>query len=112
MPKLVTFPSADGGEVTVQVQDADPFTGVAMRGMTGDALVQRANETIDDAIARIKPAVRSLLSELRSSDAAPDDIEVAFGIQMSAEVGAFVAAASSTANFSIKLRWTSAAAST
>jgi hypothetical protein len=41
---------------------------------------------------------------------APDEIELTFGIQLSAEFGAIVTNATSTANFAITMRWARAAA--
>ena len=53
------------------------------------------------------PAVTSLLRQMRGQQDAPDELEVEFGIQVSLEVGAYVAAASSAANFRVTMRWRS-----
>jgi hypothetical protein len=106
MTRLVTFRTADGADVVVQVDDdGGQQPGMVTRGLRDAAVVQRVEQTFDDALSRVQPAVRSMLAQLRSPTDGPDEIEVEFGIQMSAEVGAFVAGASSSANFKVTLTW-------
>ncbi|MEZ0449391.1 CU044_2847 family protein [Cellulomonas sp. ICMP 17802] len=109
MTQLLTFGTADGAEVVVQVDDGADLPGMVTRGLRDGAVVQRVEQTFDDALSRVQPAVRAMLAQLRSPVDGPDQIEVEFGIQMSAEVGAFVAGASSTANFKVTLTWKSTA---
>ena len=70
------------------------------RGVT-----EQAQQTFEQAVARVQPAAQALVSRLRAVADAPEEIGVEFGLQLSAEAGAFVAAASSTANFKITLTW-------
>ncbi|WP_456846974.1 CU044_2847 family protein [Cellulomonas sp. P5_C6] len=105
MTRLVTFSTADGADVVVQVDDDAGVPGMVTRGLGDSQVVQRVQQSFDDALARVQPAVRSMLAQLRSPVDTPDEIEVEFGIQMSAEVGAFVAGASSAANFKVTLTW-------
>jgi hypothetical protein len=44
-------------------------------------------------------------SQLRSLASAPDEVQVEFGLSLSAEAGAFIAAASTEANFKVSLTW-------
>jgi Trypsin-co-occurring domain 1 len=56
-------------------------------------------------VARVQPAAQALVSRLRSLVDAPEEIGVEFGLELRAEAGAFIAAASSTANFKVTLTW-------
>jgi len=105
MVQLVEFPLADGGTVLVQVADGD--SGEATRGWgdQGTKVVEQARQSFEDAVARVQPAVQGLLTQLRSLAEAPEQIEVEFGLQLSAEVGAFVAGASTTGNFKVSMTW-------
>ena len=67
-------------------------------------LVLRGQEGHDLSFSGLKTA---LLRQVRGQDDAPDELEVEFGIQISLEVGAYIAAASSTANFRVTMRWRS-----
>ena len=105
MVQLVEFPLKDGGTVLVQVADGD--SGEVTRGW-GDRdtrVVEQARQSFEQAVARVQPAVQGLLTQLRSLAEAPEQIEVEFGLQLSAEVGAFVAGASTTGNFKVSMTW-------
>jgi Trypsin-co-occurring domain 1 len=104
MSGLVEFPLQDGGTVLVQVDEA--VAGPATRGLGGQRLVtEQARQTFEQAIARVQPAAQALISRLRALADAPDEVGVEFGLELSAEAGAFIASASSTANFKVTLTW-------
>ena len=119
MTRLVEFQLQDGGSVLVQVDEA--AAGPVTRGL-GDSrtVTEQARLTFEDAISRVQPAAQSLISrlrarvqpaaqalvsQLRSLVDAPEEIGVEFGLELSAEAGAFIASASSTANFKVTLTW-------
>ena len=105
MQHIAVFTTSDGDEVAVQVAD-DGSGGVTFRGGGGAGqLVERTQQNLDEVLAHTRPAVVSLLRQLRGHDDAPDEIEVEFGIQVSLEVGAFIATADSAANFRVTMRW-------
>ena len=81
----------------VQVDDGAP--GEVTRGWADrdTRVVEQARQSFEQAIGRVQPAVQGLLNQLRALADTPEQIEVEFGLQLSAEVGAFVAGASTTA---------------
>jgi hypothetical protein len=103
MAQLVEFPLAAGGSVLVDVttQQAGPVT----RGLKGTDVVERARQTFEDAVGRVQPAVEGVINQLGSLAEAPDEVHVEFGLDLHAEAGAFIAAVSSTANFTVALTW-------
>ncbi|GAA2030286.1 hypothetical protein GCM10009819_12420 [Agromyces tropicus] len=105
MRRLAIYTTADGDEVAVEVADDAIAPGVTTRGGGAGGLVERTQQNLDDVLAHARPAVRSLLRQLREHDDAPDELEVEFGIQVSLEVGAFIASADSSANFRVTMRW-------
>jgi Trypsin-co-occurring domain 1 len=102
MGRLIEFPLEDGGNILVEVDTAGPVT----RGL-GDrhGVTEQARHTFEQAVARVQPAAQALVSQLRSLADAPEEIGVEFGLELSAEAGAFIAAASSSANFKVTLVW-------
>jgi NADPH-dependent glutamate synthase beta subunit-like oxidoreductase len=105
MVQLVEFPLEGGGSVLVQVDDVG--TGEVTRGW-GDRdarVVEQARQSFEQAVGRVQPAVQGLLTQLRSLAETPEQIQVEFGLQLSAEVGAFVAGASTTGNFKVSMTW-------
>jgi Trypsin-co-occurring domain 1 len=101
--ELVEFPLESGGTVLVDVAPASG--GPVRRGLSPEGLASRADQTLEAAFARVKPAAAALVEGLRSVADGPDQIEVTFGIRLSGEAGAMVAKTAAEANFSVALRW-------
>jgi Trypsin-co-occurring domain 1 len=107
MSRLTTFTTAEGEEVTIQVADGSGAGEITTRGWGSSTnAVDRAGQTLDDALTQVQPAVRSLVRQLRSNDLGPDEFEVEFGIQLSVDVGAFISA-TTACNFRVTMRWIS-----
>jgi hypothetical protein len=73
-------------------------------------LSERALETFEQALARVRPAVDGVIAQLRSLAQAPDEGRVEFGLELHALAGAFIASASTSANFMVGLTWRRGAA--
>lgn len=107
VPGLAEFQLEDGGSVLVQVTDGHVADGGVTRGW-GDRdmrVVEQAQQSFERAVARVQPAVQGLLNELRSLAETPEQIQVEFALQLSAEVGAFIAGASTSGNFKVTMTW-------
>lgn len=104
--RLITYTTEDGEEVAVQVPDDAAPGEYVTRGWTGGGsqTVERTEQGLDGALARIQPAVRSLITRLRSETYDPDEIQVEFGVQLSVGVGAFITAGT-TSNFRVLMTW-------
>ena len=103
MDQLVEFPLASGGSVLVQLPEH--ASGPVTRGLKGAEITERAQQTFEEAVGRVRPAVEGVITQLRSLTEAPDEVHVEFGIDLHAEAGAFIAAVSTTANFTVALTW-------
>jgi hypothetical protein len=100
--KLVEFRLEDGSSLLVEAESADREI---TRGGRAEGLTVEASESFEGALRRVQPAAVAIVERLRGLSDAPEEIEVEFGIQLSAEVGAFVARAAGEANFRVALRW-------
>jgi hypothetical protein len=67
--------------------------------------VEKSDKTFEDATAAVTPAARSLIARLRSMDDAPDEVGIEFGVQLSAQTGAFIASMGAEANFKVSMTW-------
>ncbi|NUR60943.1 MAG: hypothetical protein HOV87_20120 [Catenulispora sp.] len=105
MGQLVPFTTDDGVAVLVEVNAPSPDGGPVMRGTRPAAIADRARHSFEDAVGHIEPAVQGLVQRMRSLAEKPDEVLVKFGINLHAEAGAFIAAAGTTANFSVALTW-------
>jgi hypothetical protein len=101
---LVEFPVEDGGSVLVEVSSASSSSPV-LRGLGGRDVVEKAQCTIEAAVGRVQPAASAIITQLRGMAQSPDEVQLEFGISLHAEAGAFVASASSSANFTVTLHW-------
>jgi hypothetical protein len=109
MVRLPEYPLEAGGSVLIQVEDGHGGDVEVTRGW-GDRdrrVVEQARESFEQAVARVQPAVQGLVAQLRSLADSPDEISVEFGLELSAEVGAFVAGASTKGNFKVTMTWNS-----
>ena len=104
MESLVEFTSAGGEAVLVEVAGGQG-AAVTTRGMDSVAVFSRAGQTFEDALSRIHPAVQGVVDQMLSLAHRPDEVSVEFGLDLHAEAGAFIAAASTTANFTVSLTW-------
>ena len=103
--RLVEFALEDGGTVVVEVDE--PSGAPVTRGIGKDrsTLVVEADKTFEDATAAVTPAVRSLIVRLRSIENPPDEVGIQFGVQLSAQTGAFIASVAAAANFTVSMTW-------
>ncbi|CAN7164140.1 CU044_2847 family protein [Terrabacter sp. LjRoot27] len=105
MGQLVEFAAADGEVVLVEVS-SDLTRRPVTRGLGGGVdVVERANVSFEEAVGRVQPAVEGVVARLRALPEAPDEVHVEFGLNLHAEAGAFIASASTTANFTVALTW-------
>jgi hypothetical protein len=111
MPRYAEFPVEGGGTVVVEVDGragpADWTTGdrPTTRGLGGGEVITRAEATFGETMSRIQPVASGLIASLRATLDPPDAVDIEFGIQMSADLGAFIAKASAEANFKVALHW-------
>ena len=103
MKRLVEFPLEDGTTIIVEVDE--PETEGVVRAGRADEIVKKVQYTFEEALNRVKPAAETIIAKLRDLSSAPDQVEVEFGLKLSAEAGAFFASASAEANFVITLSW-------
>jgi hypothetical protein len=104
MKRLIDFNMDDGGKLVVEVEDV-MFSSGAMRGGLSSDIMVKAEQTFESALARIKPAVRAIAASIHDVYHPADEVEVTFGIKLSAEAGAIITSTSTEANFEVKLKW-------
>lgn len=104
MKRLAEFSLDDGSTILVEVDTPDSVGGT-MRGVAPSEMVEKARDTFEAALAKIRPAAEAIISKLRDLSERPDIVEVEFGLKLSASAGAVIASAATEANFKINLTW-------
>jgi len=104
MKRLIEFPLADATFLLVEVDEPDS-TDPLVRAARPSEVVTRAQQTFEEALEKVKPAASIIIQKLRSLHDSPDEIEVEFGLKLTAEAGAVVATAGVEANYKVTLKW-------
>jgi len=101
VPHLVEFELEEGGHVLVEV----PGGGALVTRGGGGQVQERATESFNKSIAKVKPAADALLASMTDMRQRPDEITIEFGVTFSAEAGAFIGSVGAEANFRVQLKW-------
>ncbi|WP_157562897.1 CU044_2847 family protein [Micromonospora chokoriensis] len=68
--------------------------------------IRPARQTLEMALAQVKPALDGALGVVRGMSVRPDQVEVEIGVTLTAEAGAVVARTSAQGHLKVKLIWT------
>lgn len=104
MTQLIEFPLDDGQTIVLEVKETYIGESAVPVARAGE-IVARAKQTFENAMEGIKPAAGVIITKLREISDPPDEIEVEFGINLTASAGAIVTNASVVANYKVKLTW-------
>jgi hypothetical protein len=100
--KVIEFPLEAGGTIAAEVEDREVRT---MRGPSSKEVVEKAHQTFESALDKIKPAAAAIVEKLRDLRDSPDQVAVEFGIVMNAAAGVIVASSGLNAHFKITITW-------
>lgn len=109
--ELAQFKLEDGTAFLVEVEEPRSQS----RGGTGvqrvaapetGQLVLEANQTLEAALEHVKPVIGAVASKLRSGLTTPaDEVEVTFGLKLSAAAGVVFSSVGGEVTFEVKLKW-------
>jgi hypothetical protein len=102
MKQMVKYNLKDGSSFYVEVDVPD--SGAVTRAGRKD-LPAEANVIFEDAIDKVKPMATAIIKSMRSITDPSPDIEISFGLKLTATAGAVVASAGAEANYSLTLKW-------
>lgn len=103
MKRLIEFPLEDGTTMLVEIDE--PERGGLVKASLGDK-VAKAQQTLEKSLEKVKPAAQFVIQKLRELHDAPDEVQVSFGLKLSAEAGAVLASGCMEANYTVTLKWT------
>lgn len=104
MKRLVEFPLEDGSIVLIE-SDEPEAKGPIVRGIGPREMAERAEQTFESALGRIKPVAGAVIAKLRDLSDPPEQVEIEFGIKLGAKAGAFITSADAEATFKVTLTW-------
>ena len=102
MKRIVEFPLESGGSIFAEVDEpASTDDRIGLR----DDITQQAQHTLESALESVKPITNAIMSKIRSLNEPADEVQVKFGVKMSAELGAVIASGNGEVNYEITLKW-------
>jgi hypothetical protein len=100
--ELLKFPLEDGGAILVEVDRADERA--TRRGGVEDRVIE-VGQTLEHVLGRVAPMVKSLVERFDGPAGTPTDVELEFGVKLSADASVIVARTSGEASFRLLVRW-------
>jgi hypothetical protein len=102
MSQIVEFELESGGVVYVEGERGS--SGQSRPAGMGKKAVEKASETFESALERVKPAAKAVVEAFRELNE-PDEIGLEFGIQFKTSVDAYVLTGEGNAAFKLSLKW-------
>jgi len=102
--KVVKFELENSEEIGVvayyeETKELRPYS-------SGDqALIEKANKSFGSAISVIKGIGKSFVQTIKSMETVPDEVQIEFGMVLTAKLDALIAGTSAEANFKISMTW-------
>lgn len=107
--ELAQFQLSDEDGTTFLVEIDEPSTSAIERVAlveTGE-MVYKAKKNLEEALDAVKPVASTVISKLKSGLTTPaDEVEVTFGLKLSAEAGVIFSSVGGEVTFEVKLKWT------
>lgn len=107
MPRMLRFSLDGGGDVVIEVDDDEAGVALASRG---DDAAELASMTYAEALTGIRRAADATLRQFRQMTSRPDQVEVEFGVRLTAAAGAVIARTEAEAQLVVRLTWAGASA--
>lgn len=83
-----------------RIESGDVFEDVDF----GDT-VSKVGKSIKDVVSKIRPIMKEVVEGILDEKNCPDELEVEFGVALSASMGAIITSSQAEANFKVKTLW-------
>ena len=85
MKRLVEFPLEDGSIMLVEIDE--PEQGGLVKASLSEKIA-KSQQTLEKSLEKVQPAAKFVIAQLRKLHDSPDEIQVSFGLKLSADAGA------------------------
>jgi len=109
MPELVRWQLGDGDDVLVEIDPDGPEISPVSR--TGD-VIESAGASLAAALGHVRKAATVVLGQFRDMAVSPDEVQVEFGVRLTAQAGAVIAKSTVDGHLNVKLTWRNDTAAT
>lgn len=105
--RLVAFLQEDATSLVVEIDEPLPEGGVVRAARPGE-IAERATQTFEAALSKIKPMARAIFTTLRDLAQCLEQIRVEFGVKITANAGLCPPLQGVEGNDKVTLSWTPA----
>jgi hypothetical protein len=102
--------TGQAGQVLVEraTDDAnsDGYKARQITTSSGDVVGMKAGTALEEAVAELKPAAQAILDGLKALSEGVKEIELEFGIKLTAEAGAIIARTAAEGHCTVSIKWT------
>lgn len=101
--QLAEFSLEDGTKFLVEVDEtANP--AIERVALPSGEMILKAQQTFEEALDRVKPVASVIISKLKDLNTPADEVEVKFGLKLTADAGAIFASVGGEVNYEITLK--------
>ena len=104
MKQLVEYSLEDGTKFLIEVDEPESTT-VERVALPSGQLALKAQQSFEEALDKVKPVASTIISKLRSLNTPADEVEVKFGLKLTAEAGAIFSSVGGEVSYEITLKW-------
>ena len=102
--QLAQFSLSDGTTFLMEVEEPES-KAIQKVGLPSGKQVLKAQQTFEEALDKIKPVASAIITKLRDLNQPADDVEVKFGLKLTADAGAIFASVGGEVSYEITLKW-------
>jgi len=104
--KLAQFSLEDGTTFLVEVEQPQN-QAIHRVSLPSGKQALAVQETFEAALDKIKPVASTIISKFRDLNQPADEVEVKFGLKLTADAGAVFASVGGEVSYEITLKWSS-----
>jgi DNA polymerase III sliding clamp (beta) subunit (PCNA family) len=104
--EIAQFTLDDGTPFLVEIEESESASVKRVANDTIGAQVVQAKQSFETALDQVIPVASAALNRVRRGLTTPaDEVEIKFGVKLTAEAGAIIASVGGEVNFEFTLKW-------
>ena len=104
--EIAQFLLDDGTPFLIEIQESESANIQRAANVDMGQQVVQAKQSFETALGHVMPVASAALKRIRTGLNTPaDEVELKFGVKLTAEAGAIIASVGGEVNFEITLRW-------
>lgn len=104
--EIAQFTLEDGTSFLIEIEESENTSVERVANVDLGEQVIKAKQSFESALSHVTPVASVALTRLRKGLTTPaNEVEIKFGIKLTAEAGAIIACVGGDVNFEITLKW-------